>query len=126
MGSIPILTETPPLSSSVGRALQHKAHLVILRDGAVGSSSGSLPEGHWFESNSRTQILRRWSKGSSLGSLPRDNVRIVRAQPTTDSKTWAVDPSALTRICKLNYHFPLEELSLVTSCGVCGLAENAI
>lgn len=27
MGSIPILTETPPLSSSVGRALQHKAHL---------------------------------------------------------------------------------------------------
>ena len=28
MGSIPILTERPPLSSSVGRVLQHKAHLV--------------------------------------------------------------------------------------------------
>ena len=30
MGSSPILTETPPLSSSSGRVLKHKTHLVFL------------------------------------------------------------------------------------------------
>ena len=31
MGSSPILTETPPLSSSSGRVLRHKAHLVKVK-----------------------------------------------------------------------------------------------
>lgn len=41
--------------------LEHSALVLkILRGRAVGSSSGSLPEGRWFESSPPQQILERW------------------------------------------------------------------
>lgn len=79
-----------------------------------------------FKSFVRTHIAGS-SKGRTLDSLPSNlGSTPSRAPMSFECLLQIINIRALTRICKLNYHFPLEELSLVTSCGVCGLAENAI
>ena len=60
MGSSPILTEIPPLSSSSGRVLKHKAHLVKVKVNFIfhlDAHSNYLvfacrARGHGFESHS--------------------------------------------------------------------------
>ena len=69
MGSIPILTETPPLSSSVGRALQHKAHLVKYCEGGAKVAHLAHYQKTTFESFARNHIAGS-SKGRTLDSLP--------------------------------------------------------
>ena len=124
MGSSPILAQCA--GSSVGRArTRRKMHLVYI----AGWSSRQLvwlitrrslvriqfpqpdiaPVEQWQLTWPITKRQRSNRSGATKGCSRPQNTRI-----------------ALTRICKLNYHFLLEELSLVTSCGVCGLAENAI
>ena len=55
MGSNPILTETPPLSSSKGRALQHKAHLAKYCAGGAKVAHLAHYQKTTFESFARNQ-----------------------------------------------------------------------
>ena len=101
-------------------------HLVIYCEGGAKVAHLAHYQKTTFESFARNHIAGS-SKGRTLDSLPSNlGSTPSRAPMSFECLLQIINIRALTRICKLNYHFPLEELSLVTSRGVCGLAENAI